>query len=93
MPIGCWVGRDGEGWYYYNSSEANSLIAATHTTPTAAGETTALFNYENYIAKQLPVVFMPNQPYQLTMYKSNLGHFLTQGVYDEIYPQYYSFSS
>ncbi|MDA8329902.1 MAG: ABC transporter substrate-binding protein [Candidatus Dormibacteraeota bacterium] len=77
---------------YYNSSEANSLIAATHNASTAAAETTALFNYEDYIAKQLPVVYMPNQPYQLTMYKSNLSHY-GQGVYDEIYPQYYSFSS
>ena len=77
---------------YYNSPEANSLIAATHTAPTAAAETTALFNYENYIAKQLPVVYMPNDPYQLTMYKTDLGHY-AQGVFDEIYPQYYAFSS
>ena len=77
---------------YYNSPEANSLIQATHTAATASAETAALFKYEDYIAKQLPVVFMPNGPYQLTMVKTNLGGF-HQGIFDEIYPQYYSFTS
>ena len=77
---------------YYNSSTANSLIAATHTAATASGETAALFAYEDYIAKQLPVVFMPNGPYQLTMVKTKLAGY-AQGIFDEIYPQYYSFTS
>ncbi|MHB8394238.1 MAG: ABC transporter substrate-binding protein [Candidatus Dormibacteria bacterium] len=76
---------------YYNSSTANSLIAATHTAATAAAETAALFKYQDYIGQQLPVVFMPNIPYQLTMYKSNLNGLVPQGVFDEVYPQYYSF--
>jgi len=33
---------------------------------------------------------MPDTPYQLTMYKSNLKGLLPQGVFDEIYPQLYS---
>ncbi len=77
---------------YYNSSTANNLIAATHTASTAAGETAALFKYEDYLAKQLPVVYMPNIPVQLTMVKKNLAGY-AQGIFDEIYPQYYSFTS
>ena len=77
---------------YYNSPEANSLIKATHTASTASAETAALFKYEDYIAKQLPVVYMPNGPYQLTMVKSNLAGY-HQGIFDEMYPQYYSFKS
>jgi len=38
------------------------------------------------------VAFMPGQPTQLTMYKSNLKGLVPQDVYDKIYPQDYSFS-
>ncbi|MGH7611389.1 MAG: ABC transporter substrate-binding protein, partial [Candidatus Dormibacteria bacterium] len=76
---------------YYNDAEANHLIQATNTSATAAGETKALDKYENYLAKQLPVVWMPTTPYQLTMYKSNLKGLVPQGVFDEIYPSAYSF--
>ncbi|MGH7609526.1 MAG: ABC transporter substrate-binding protein, partial [Candidatus Dormibacteria bacterium] len=76
---------------YYNDAEANRLIKATTTNATAAGEIKALDKYENYLTKQLPVVWMPTTPYQLTMYKSNLKGFVPQGVFDEIYPADYSF--
>ena len=52
----------------------------------------ALFEYEDYIAKQLLVVFVPNGPYQLTMVKTNLAGY-HQGIFDEIHPQYYLFKS
>jgi hypothetical protein len=42
------------------------------------------------LAKQLPVVWMPNEYYQLTMYKSDLKGVVPQSVEDEIYPQYFS---
>jgi len=73
----------------YNNPTNNANITATHTAATTAAETPALFKYENYLAEQLPVVWMPNAPYQLVMYKSSLKGFLPQGVYDEIYPQDY----
>ena len=75
---------------YYNSPEANRLIAATNTNATTSGEIKALDTYENYLAKQLPVVWMPDQPYQLTMYKKSLKGLVPQGVYDEIYPENYT---
>ena len=67
-------------------------IQATHTAPNQTAELKALFTYEDYLAKQLPVVYMPSGPYQLTMYKSNLNGLQHQGIFDELYPQYYSFS-
>jgi len=75
---------------YYNSPEANRLIAATNTNATTSGEIKALDTYENYLAKQLPVVWMPSQPYQLTMYKKSLKGLVPQGVFDEIYPEAYT---
>ncbi|MGA8426942.1 MAG: ABC transporter substrate-binding protein, partial [Candidatus Dormiibacterota bacterium] len=76
---------------YYSSTETNKLIAATNTDATVSGEIKALDTYENYLAKQLPVVWMPDEPYQLTMYKKTLKGLVPQGVFDEIYPEDYSF--
>ena len=76
----------------YSNPTNDANIAATHTAPNQAAEISALFKYENYLAQQLPVIRMPNGPYQLTMYKSDLKGLVPQGVYDELYPQYYSFS-
>ena len=76
----------------YNSSVDNANIEATITAPTSAAEFTALYKYQNYLAKQVPVVWMPNGDIQLTMYKSNLKGLVPQDVFDIIYPQDYSFS-
>jgi peptide/nickel transport system substrate-binding protein len=75
---------------YYSSPEANKLIATTNTDATVSGEIKALDTYENYLAKQLPVVWMPSMPYQLTMYKKSLKGLVPQGVFDEIYPEDFS---
>lgn len=77
---------------YYSSSVNDANIERTHTAPTAAAEITALHTYENLLVKQLPVVWLPNGPYQLTMYKSDLKGFAPQGIFAEISPQYYSLS-
>lgn len=42
----------------YSSKTADALIAATHTV-SASGEIAALNKYEDYIAKNLPVIFQP----------------------------------
>jgi hypothetical protein len=45
------------------------------------------------MARQLPVVWMPNEPAQLTLYKSDLRGVVPQGAYaDEIYPENYRWS-
>jgi peptide/nickel transport system substrate-binding protein len=78
---------------YYSSPVADADIVATDTAPTQAAEIAALFKYEDYMARQLPVVWMPNEPAQLTLYKSDLRGVVPQGAYaDEIYPENYRWS-
>jgi peptide/nickel transport system substrate-binding protein len=76
----------------YNNAGNNANVEATLTAPTASAEFAALFKYENYLAKQLPVLWMPNGDIQLTMYKSNLKGLVPQDVFDIIYPQDYYFA-
>ncbi|HUY54253.1 MAG TPA: ABC transporter substrate-binding protein [Candidatus Nanopelagicaceae bacterium] len=78
---------------YYSSSTNDANIAATHTASTEPAETAALFKYEDYLATQLPDVWLPTNPASLTIYRSNLKGLIPQGIFAEIYPQYYSFSS
>jgi len=73
----------------YSSAAADAAILATHTAPTHAAEIAALYKYENLMATQLPVVWMPNGPGQLTMYKASLSGLVPQGIFNEIYPQLY----
>ena len=51
---------------------ADAEIHATNVAPTYADEISALYTYENYIARQLPVLEIPNSSFQLTMYKRDL---------------------
>ncbi len=74
----------------YSSSVNDANIQATETASSQAAERTALYRYENFAATQLPLVWLPTAPFQLTMYKANLAGLLPQGVYSEIYPQMYS---
>ncbi|MGH7643301.1 MAG: ABC transporter substrate-binding protein, partial [Candidatus Dormibacteria bacterium] len=76
----------------YNNAEANALIKATTTAPTAAAEIKAIDKYENYLAVQLPVLWMPNSPQALTIYSNKLSGFVPQGVFDELYPENYRVS-
>ncbi|HVB53799.1 MAG TPA: ABC transporter substrate-binding protein [Candidatus Acidoferrales bacterium] len=76
----------------YDSAEANALIQATTTAPTAAAEITAIDKYENYLAEQLPVIWMPNAPQALTIYSSKLSGLVPQGIFDELYPEDYQLS-
>ena len=77
----------------YSSAVDNSDIAATETAPTHTAEIAAIFKYEDYIAKNLPVIWLPQGPGQLTMYKSKLKGLVPQGIFNELYPQDYSFTS
>ena len=77
----------------YQSAQNNANIQATHTAPNQKAEQAALYRYQDYVARQLPFLYLPNGPFQLTMYKSNLRGLLPQGVFTELYPQDYSFAS
>jgi peptide/nickel transport system substrate-binding protein len=74
----------------YSNPTMDADIEATETAPTQAAEVSALFRYEDFVAKQLPDWWVPTGPYQLTMYKSDLHGLLPQGINTELYPQYYS---
>jgi len=76
----------------YDSAEANALIKATTKAPSAKAEITAIDKYENYLAEQIPVIWMPNPPQALTIYNSKLSGLDPQGVFDEIYPENYRVS-
>lgn len=77
---------------YYDSAVNQANIAATHSAPNAKAERSALFAYEDYLAKNLPMVWLPSTPFQLTMYKRTLHGVVPQGIFSEIYPQDYTFS-
>jgi len=77
---------------YYSNAKDDSNILSTQTAPNEASELAAMFKYEDYLARQLPVVWMPMLPLQLTMYKRNLKGAIPQGIIDQVFPQFYSFS-
>ncbi len=73
----------------YSNPTNDKNILATNTAPNAATEHTALVKYQNFLAENLPGLYLPNVPEQFTMYKNNLKGFLPQDVYDILYPQDY----
>jgi peptide/nickel transport system substrate-binding protein len=75
---------------YYSDPTNDSNITATHTARTSSAEIAALFKYEDYLTRQLPVLWMPISPLQLTMYKANLHGLNPQGIIDQVFPQMYS---
>jgi peptide/nickel transport system substrate-binding protein len=73
----------------YVSATDDANIEATITDKTKKAETAALFQYEDYLARQLPDQYLPTLPLQFTMYKSKLKGLVPQDVFDIIYPQDY----
>lgn len=57
---------------YYSNPTASADIRATISAPSAQAETKALFKYEDYLAQQLPVAYLPLGAFQLWMYRSDL---------------------
>jgi peptide/nickel transport system substrate-binding protein len=78
------------GDYSIATNDAN--VKATTSAPTKAAEIAAMVKYEDYVAKDLPVFWLPSGYIQLTMYKRNLKGLVPQDVLDIVYPQEYSFS-
>jgi peptide/nickel transport system substrate-binding protein len=70
----------GTGNYWgggYVSSQANRLIALTHTT---AG-LQPLYNYENYISRQVAALWLPTWDDRIAVIKKNVGGALPLDVY------------
>lgn len=76
----------------YSSPTNDANTEATSTAPNGTQSLAALFKYEDFLARQLPVVWMPDLPVQLTVYKRDLHGVLPQGIIDQIVPQFYSLS-
>lgn len=76
----------------YTSSANSANILATTTASNAKAEMADLYRYENYLAKSLPFVYMPNGPFQDTVYQSDLKGLLPQGIFYELTPQDYVLS-
>jgi peptide/nickel transport system substrate-binding protein len=70
----------------YSNHQADKLINATLTEPGLA----PMYTYENYLQKQLPVIYLPTPAYQITVYKSALKGVLPQDPSLNIYPERWS---
>jgi peptide/nickel transport system substrate-binding protein len=74
----------------YSNPENDSLI---ETTLSPSATTQSMYNWENYIAKQVPVIWMPDYPIEILETASNLqGVSQTLNSFDFITPEdwYYS---
>ena len=61
----------------------NFLIAATETEP----EAKPMLAYENYAAINLPMLWVPSSPIQLTEMKTSLRGAIPQDPLEQIYPE------
>jgi peptide/nickel transport system substrate-binding protein len=70
----------------YSSGRANALMRAL-----PSGGMPALYAYENYLAKQLPVLWMPQFDTQISAVSDRLKGVLPQDPLDNIYPERWYF--
>jgi peptide/nickel transport system substrate-binding protein len=78
----------GSNFGSYDSSEANALIAATHT---SSNPQAALDDYQNYMVKNLPVIYQPSADYAISLISSKLGG-VTQNPYLNLTPENWYFT-
>jgi peptide/nickel transport system substrate-binding protein len=67
---------------HYDSPAADRLVQATHT-----GGTQSLAAYDSYLAQQVPVIWLPNLTYQLSMISDGLKGADAQNAYSAITPE------
>ncbi len=72
----------------YSSATADRLISRLHS-----GGFPALYAYENYLAKDLPVLWMPQLDAQISAVSKNLRGALPQDPLGNIYPENWSLGS
>jgi peptide/nickel transport system substrate-binding protein len=72
----------------YSSAEMDSLTHAAHELPGLA----PLHAADNYAAYQLPTLWVPNGPYQISVIKKSLHVSLPQGLETNVYPQLWTVS-
>jgi peptide/nickel transport system substrate-binding protein len=66
----------------YSSTEADNLIGQL-----GSGDITTFHNYENYLSKQLPGLWMPQTDTQISAVNSKLEGVFPQDPLDNIYPE------
>ncbi len=76
------------GFGNYANTQANQLIAATHT---AANAQAALNSYQNYMAKTLPVIYQPSAAYSISAISNKL-HGVTQNPFLDLAPETWYFT-
>ena len=76
----------GSNAYSYSDPKADALIKATETEPGLK----AIFQYEDYLAKQLPTLWLPWQVNQVSVISNKLHGATPQDPYQQFYPQYWS---
>jgi peptide/nickel transport system substrate-binding protein len=76
------------GFGNYANTQANQLIAATHT---AANAQAALNSYQNYMAKTLPVIYQPSAAYSISAISKKL-HGVTQNPFLDLAPETWYFT-
>jgi peptide/nickel transport system substrate-binding protein len=76
----------------YCNKQVDGLISKATTEPGAAG-VAALYAYQLYLAKQLPVLWFPNSAYQMSVISPKLGGINLQDSTAHIYPSYWSLKS
>ena len=67
----------------YTSSQNDSLITATLTTNSLA----PLYNWQNYVTAQLPYIWQPNAPFELSEVADNLRGALPQNSTGQLNPE------
>lgn len=70
----------------YSNPAADSLINSTLTEPGLA----PMFKYQNYIAQQVPVIYLPTPVYQVTVYKTGWKGVIPQDPSLNLYPETWS---
>jgi peptide/nickel transport system substrate-binding protein len=73
----------------YNNATANTLIANVET---SSNPQKALNAYQNYLVKNLPVIYQPEQDYQLSEIKSTLKGASPQSPYQYLLPENWYFT-
>ncbi|MBV9101151.1 MAG: peptide ABC transporter substrate-binding protein [Candidatus Dormibacteraeota bacterium] len=84
-----WATGAGSNSNGYSDPNADQLISATET----SNSLQAMYQYEDYLAKNLPVVWMPTPYLQLSAINSNLQGVDPQDPLANLYPENWSWSS
>lgn len=80
-------GGTNSGAYSDPTNDAN--VKATHT----EGGYAAMFRYENYLSRQLPALWFPNNDYQISVIAKHLNGIVAQDSTGHIYPEDWTISS